>query len=686
MTAGDDIARLMEPVARVLLGEPNRRLSSAHELRFGNHGSIAVKPDKGAWYDHENQRGGGVLDLIRAVTGRDVPGCFNWLNEHGMELQEARAQPRKGNGRAQLGDIVATYPYVDEHNALLFQVCRFDPKDFRQRRPDPGALGGFSWGTRGVRQIPYRLPELIEDLAQERPVLIVEGEKDVDNLRRGGVPATCNAGGAGKWKSELNVHLRNADVVLLPDNDDAGRKHVEMIKEQLEGTASRIRILDLARYWQDMPHKADVSDWLQKGGGTIEKLYALLDRLDANGAGRSSAMSLAEVITIFRRWLDLRDPMVVYVILGTVAANLQDGDPVWLGIIAPPSSAKTEILNTLSHLPYVEPTATLTLAALLSGTPKRDLAANAKGGLLRKVGKFGILVLKDFGSILSMRPDTKAEVIAALREIYDGAWTRHIGTEGGRTLKWEGKIGFLFGSTESYDDHHSITAGLGERFLLYRGLAPSGDLNKALDHSGAAVRAMRDELAESVTSLLGNVGKSAGGLHEHEKDRLKDIVKLAVRLRAHVNRDHYSREILSIHEPEGIGRLAICLERLFSGLIAIGLDRERAMRVIETVALDSAPPLRRHAFEELTTVPRATRDIAKKFKLPTVTMRRTLEDLEAQGLAKRERAKDEDSGEEKKGGADLWSVDPQWKEWISQSDEVEAGKWSEASESQADEY
>src|SRR5215475_1823960 len=144
-----------------------------------------------------------------------------------------------------------------------------------------------------------------------------------------------------------------------------------------------------------------------------------------------------------QRWLILPDPTPVYAVLGALAANYLDGDPVWLGLIAPPSSAKTEILNATSLLPNVVQAATITPAGLLSGTPKKQHEKGAKGGLLRQINDFGIISLKDLGSVLSMHPETKAEVLAALREIYDGSWTRHLGSDGGRTLAWRGKVGVL---------------------------------------------------------------------------------------------------------------------------------------------------------------------------------------------------------------------------------------------------
>jgi hypothetical protein len=101
-----------------------------------------------------------------------------------------------------------------------------------------------------------------------------------------------------------------------------------------------------------------------------------------------------------------------------------------------------------------------------------------------QIGDFGILVMKDFGSILSMRPDAKAEVLAALREVYDGAWTRHLGTEGGRTLHWEGKVGLIFGSTGVIDAHHSVISGMGDRFLLNRMKPDPAQFKRALAHMG----------------------------------------------------------------------------------------------------------------------------------------------------------------------------------------------------------
>lgn len=167
------------------------------------------------------------------------------------------SRPANGNGR-----IVAEYGYRDESGKLLFQSLRYEPKSFRQRKPKPD--GGWDWSVKGVRVIPYRLPELIKDTT--RTVFIVEGEKDCDNLARIGILATCNAGGAGKWTAEHSEFLRGRNVVVLPDNDDPGQNHARKVALSLHGIAESVRIVELP----GLPIQGDVSDWIGAHGDAAE--------------------------------------------------------------------------------------------------------------------------------------------------------------------------------------------------------------------------------------------------------------------------------------------------------------------------------------------------------------------------------------------------------------------------------
>src|SRR5262249_41785289 len=214
-----------------------------------------------------------------------------------------------------------------------------------------------------------------------------------------------------------------------------------------------------------------------------------------------AATAIEDTLKIFREWLLLDDDIPVLAMLGTVAANKLPGDAIWLGLIAPPSSAKTEMLITLVDLPHTELVGTVSVAGLLSGTPRRQQAAGAKGGLLQKIGMFGFLVLKDFGSILSMRPESKAELLAALREIYDGKWTRVVGADGGKVLQWSGKTGLLFGCTRVLDSYHGVIGELGDRFLLCRMEPNKEQFPHAVKHATNAAQ-KRAKLVETVTNLF----------------------------------------------------------------------------------------------------------------------------------------------------------------------------------------
>jgi DNA-binding transcriptional ArsR family regulator len=132
-----------------------------------------------------------------------------------------------------------------------------------------------------------------------------------------------------------------------------------------------------------------------------------------------------------------------------------------------------------------------------------------------------------------------------------------------------------------------------------------------------------------------------------------------VRLRAAVDRHRYTTEIEVVHGAEGTARLGLSLERLLAGLDTLGVDRDVALNVVATVAMDSTPPIRRRAYEYLKGLKsRAAEiaDIAVNVRIPEKTLRRHLEDLEAQGLVKRIPAKERGEFDLDEGRADLWQA------------------------------
>ena len=310
---GFDWAAHTEAVAADIFGACNEQRSRPPEdVRFGNKGSVSVNYTEGKWYDFENKRGGGIKELIRVykgIEGRDeaiayAKECLN--GEKPSEQQRAHA---KGNENGQQREHEATYIYHDADGQVAFEVVRSAFKEtdgsyatdtkgkrikaFSQRRPSGEPDGCWLWGlgagefmraaagkdwkafsdskfsqypalTRqrkafdsAAPMVPYRLPELLKALAANQTILIPEGEKKVERIRELGFSATCNAGGAKKWASEHTAYLRGADVVLLPDNDEVGREHMQTIANGISGVAKRVRILDLP----GLPEKGDVVDW-----------------------------------------------------------------------------------------------------------------------------------------------------------------------------------------------------------------------------------------------------------------------------------------------------------------------------------------------------------------------------------------------------------------------------------------
>jgi len=181
---------------------------------------------------------------LRMVDGKLLVHCHAGCDPHTV-LDALGYQPPKGDDR-----FVATYSYRDEHGIELFQVCRTPDKRFLQRRPGPG--GDWIWRLDDTRRVLFRLPELIEGIAAGKSVCIPEGERDVLTLVSLGCVATCNPGGAGKWKSEYAQFFEGAQVTIFADKDDPGRAHAREIAASIDGIAAHWRIVEAADPYKDI--------------------------------------------------------------------------------------------------------------------------------------------------------------------------------------------------------------------------------------------------------------------------------------------------------------------------------------------------------------------------------------------------------------------------------------------------
>ena len=196
--------------------------------------------------------------LLHCHAGCDLDAILQ-----AAHLERRDLFPTNGHGKSQ---ISATYDYTNGHGELVFQVVRFEPKNFRQRRP--GGPDGWIWNTRGIPPLVYRRHEI----QGREAVIVVEGEKDVDTLAELGLPATCNAGGSGKWKPAHAAQLVQAAVkrvVVIPDADTPGRSHAGTVARSCLAAGLSVKLVTL-------PQGAkDVSAW-REGGGTKCNLNQLI--------------------------------------------------------------------------------------------------------------------------------------------------------------------------------------------------------------------------------------------------------------------------------------------------------------------------------------------------------------------------------------------------------------------------
>ena len=202
------------------------------------------------------------LSVTQAEDGKTLVKCFAGCKTEdvvaAVGLQMSDLFPEDHSIPEIPRTVVCTYDYTDAAGELVFQVVRYAPKDFRQRRPD--GKGDWEWNLSGVPRLRplYRLPELLA-ADPNKTVFLCAGEKDADNLTTLGLVATTKAGGEKNWGEADATPLTGRKVCILQDKDDTGRKYAPDVADDLAGKAKSVKVLEAPG--SDLVK--DISDWLE---------------------------------------------------------------------------------------------------------------------------------------------------------------------------------------------------------------------------------------------------------------------------------------------------------------------------------------------------------------------------------------------------------------------------------------
>jgi hypothetical protein len=333
----------------------------------------------------------------------------------------------------------------------------------------------------------------------------------------------------------------------------------------------------------------------------------------------------------YHEYLLSDDHDVLPILLGTVAAHRLDGEPSWLLIVGPPSGAKTDLLSLLSGVQDVLPLSDLTDKTLASGlTPDKG----DDPSLLSRLSN-AVMVFKDFTTVLEMRREQRAAVLAQLREIYDGRFDKSWGT--GKELHWQGRLSVLAGVTSVIDRHYAVMNVLGQRFMLLRPEQPDRqDAGlRALENCSEDGRQARDDLAADVRTFLADLPTERPVESEADRIAVVNLADFTTKARSTVERGGYSRELDYVPASEMPGRFARQLLSLGRGIALVhgrsAIAAEDMARV-RRVALDSIPTARRAVLQELARAPRTVARVTSAVRFSDTLVRRTLEDLKALDL------------------------------------------------------
>ncbi len=477
--------------------------------------------------------------------------------------------------------------------------------------------------------------------------------------------------GGNVFPKALADLFQDRDVIICLDNDLAGTQGGHRIHQTLTGMA---RSMKFVNWPDDLDEGYDLRDLLRDNHSdyatTITHIETLLKelppKLPAQKADEKAAQEAdvldgegiphLDVVEEYRKWLYLPNVEPLYILFGTIFANRLGGDPLWLFLVGPPGSCKSELLMSLSDAPLTLATTSITPHTLISGA---NFPGVGDPSLIPKLNN-RVLIVKDFTTILNMNPVGRDEIFGVLRDAYDGKIQKRFGN--GVVRNYESKFGIFAGVTPAIESVALLHAVLGERFLKYRlPQAPQASTSKEIIRKAllnlTAEKKMRGDLREIAKRVLSRpvIPEEVPHVSDSVIDRLTDLAQWVAAMRGVVSKERYTGQIMFKPVKEVGTRLAKQLCVLAMGISLFKEEEavtEPTYKIVAKVARDTAPDrveeivrhLYLHARDTYVTVP----DVCGWTHFPAQTIRPLLEDLSLLRIVQ----------QQSKGMTSAWKLSP----------------------------
>lgn len=370
-------------------------------------------------------------------------------------------------------------------------------------------------------------------------------------------------------------------------------------------------------------------------------------------------VTLSQIQAVFDSFLLMKDRDVVRLSIAAILGNqMHMRRPIWLMLVAPPSSGKTTVLNAFYEMEVFSKVGEkVQIVHNISDLTENSFASGFKRpgkqtSLLYRMPYGGVMVFKDFTSILSKRAEAKVVIMSQLREIYDGQYTKLVGT--GDDIHWSGKLGAVAGVTQAVYEHLESMSVMGDRFMLYQ--IPQPDRKEMLKFKIRQERLgiteqtempkAKELVKEYIQLAFDEMTSEAVVISPEDEEEIIDVADFCTKVRSGIITNDFSGDIEFVPEPEMPARMfeqMIALASIFIFMRKMD-DPESGnsltpedYRLIYKIAFDSIPIKRRIALRYLAQYTNGvdTAGLAKKIGYPTKVVSGWLEQLTALGVAKR---------------------------------------------------